>query len=195
MEKDIYKKLIKSGPFGYGYQQLVYNEKGDPVDYIYLEVNETFGKLTGLDTQKIIGKKVSEVIPGILNDPYNWIEKFTSVAIKGGSEEFQSYSTALDRYYKVHVISDEIGYFTTIFFDITDLYTAQKALAESENRFQNFMEMTPVYAYIKDASLNHIYLNKRINELTLSITGEAGEIKNSRAIFSDEIVEKIEIAD
>ena len=38
---------------------------GKPVDFVYLQVNDAFEKITGLKRDLIIGKKVSEAIPGI----------------------------------------------------------------------------------------------------------------------------------
>ena len=40
------------------------------------------------------------------------------------------------------------------------------AIVKSEERFKTFMEETPVYAYIKDGSLNHVFSNKKVLELT-----------------------------
>ena len=47
---------------GYAYCKMIY-ENEQPSDFIYLEVNDAFEKLTGL--KEVVGKKVSEVIPGI----------------------------------------------------------------------------------------------------------------------------------
>ena len=39
------------------------------------------------------------------------------------------------------------------------------AVVKSENRFKTFMEETPVYAYIKNSSLNYIFSNRKMLEL------------------------------
>jgi len=39
-------------------------------------VNHAFEKLTGLQSADILGKRVTEVLPGIEHDPANWIDKY-----------------------------------------------------------------------------------------------------------------------
>ncbi len=57
-----YRSLFDNMLNGYAYCQMLF-EEGEPRDFIYLNVNHAFETLTGL--KKVIGKKVSEVIPGI----------------------------------------------------------------------------------------------------------------------------------
>jgi PAS domain S-box-containing protein len=52
-------------PEGFTYNQLITDSEGIPVDYIFLEVNPAFTEITGMQTDKVIGKKVTEVLPGI----------------------------------------------------------------------------------------------------------------------------------
>lgn len=47
--------------------------------------------------------------------------------------------------------------------DITARVQTQKALAESQNRFNMFMKYLPGYAYIKDMSGRYIYVNNRFS--------------------------------
>jgi PAS domain-containing protein len=47
---------------GYAFCRMVF-EDGLPVDFVYLEVNRAFERLTGL--RDVCGKRVSEVLPGI----------------------------------------------------------------------------------------------------------------------------------
>jgi len=58
---------------GFAYHKIVVDKAGKPVDYVFLEVNRAFEKMTGLKRAQIIGKKVTEVIPGIEKDLADWI--------------------------------------------------------------------------------------------------------------------------
>ena len=71
---------------------------------------------------------------------------------------------------------------------------ALTALAESEKRFKVFMDETPVYAYIKDQTLNHIYQNKRVSDLGKHF-GKEKLYDSARSLFSAETVEILEKAD
>jgi hypothetical protein len=58
---------------GFAYHEVVYDDKGLVCDYRFLEANEEFGRPHRLKPSEIIGKTVTEVIPGIANDKLDWI--------------------------------------------------------------------------------------------------------------------------
>ena len=43
------------------YARIFYDEKGQPVDFVYLDVNHAFEKFVGLKKESIIGKKSTEI--------------------------------------------------------------------------------------------------------------------------------------
>ena len=49
---------------GYAYCKMIFDEKDEPSDFMYLEINDAFEKLTGLKREAVVGRKVSEAIPG-----------------------------------------------------------------------------------------------------------------------------------
>lgn len=121
MDIQIYKKMFDKSPLGYALHKVIVDEKGNPIDYIFLDVNPAFERLTGLKVNNVIGKKVTEVLPGIEQDSFNWIKTYGELSIKGGELEFEQYSTPLKKYYKVYAYSPEKFYFITTFIDITTL--------------------------------------------------------------------------
>ena len=52
-----YRSLFANMISGFAYHQIVLNKNGKPVDYVFLEINDAFEKLTGLKREDIIGKK------------------------------------------------------------------------------------------------------------------------------------------
>lgn len=119
MDIQIYKNMFDKSPLGFAIHKVILDEKGNPVDYIFLDVNPSFERLTGLKMKDIIGKKVTEVLPGIEKDSFNWIKTYGELALNGGELEFEQYSTPLKKYYKVYAYSPEKFYFITTFIDIT----------------------------------------------------------------------------
>ena len=57
-----YRSLFEHMLNGFAYCKMEFDQ-GHPHDFVYLEVNTTFETLTGL--KDVVGKRVSEVIPGI----------------------------------------------------------------------------------------------------------------------------------
>lgn len=68
MDKSILKNcqlLLENLPYGFAYHQVIVDSIGAPVDSVLLEVNSAFEALTGLKRKDILGKRVTEVFPGI----------------------------------------------------------------------------------------------------------------------------------
>ncbi len=118
-EKD-FMKILSSSPFGFARHKIILDENKNPIDYCFLEVNESFEKLTGLKAEEILNKTIREVFPNIEKTSFNWIKFYGEVALNQKNETFEQYSEILDKWYHVHAYSHEKGYFTTIFIDVTE---------------------------------------------------------------------------
>ena len=120
MESKQYNLLVENLPDGFALHQVVLNENNEPVDYEFLEVNRAFEELTGLTREEILGKRVTEVLPGIELSGFDWIAVYGEVALTGKITKFEAYSDPLRRWYEVTAFSPEPGRFAVIFKDITD---------------------------------------------------------------------------
>jgi PAS domain-containing protein len=60
-----YRSLFEKMINGFALHRIILDDKGNSVDYVFLEANPAFEKLTGLKRENIIGKRVTEVIVGI----------------------------------------------------------------------------------------------------------------------------------
>ncbi len=121
MDIELYKKMFYKSPLGYALHKIILDENENPVDYEFIDVNSSFERMTGLNSQNIIGKSVTEVLPGIENDDFNWIKTYGDVALNGKEIEFEQYSKNLNKFYKVYAYSPSKYYFITTFIDITSL--------------------------------------------------------------------------
>lgn len=63
----------------------------------------------------------------------------------------------------------------------------------SELLFKTFMENTPAYVYIKDHNLNHIYRNKKVNEVNSVSPND--NVSSAKTIFEPHIAELVEKTD
>ncbi|MBN1360133.1 MAG: PAS domain S-box protein [Sedimentisphaerales bacterium] len=104
---------------GFAYHRIVLNAKGKPCDYVFLEINDAFEQLSGLRAGRVIGKKVTAILPGIEKDPANWVGKYGQVALTGKPMRFEAYSQALKRWFEVSAFCPHKGFFVTMFSDVT----------------------------------------------------------------------------
>ena len=123
--------LIQSMPFACALHKFVMDDAGTPCDYSFVDANRPFEEYTGLSIRELIGKRVTEVIPEIRNDPFNWIETYARVTYGGEPVEFQQYSKALYRWYKVRAYSPFEDHFITLIEDITETKRQEQDLLDS----------------------------------------------------------------
>ena len=121
---------------GFAHHQIVLDEQGKPIDYVFLNVNRSFEELTGLRSKDALGKRVTEVLPGIEDDPADWIGTYGKVALGGDAIWLEQYSGSLKRWYAVFVYSPTRLQFVTLFHDITERKRAEEVQRKSERELR-----------------------------------------------------------
>lgn len=140
MDEKSLNAILNSPILGYAYHRIVLDDKGIPVDYVFLEVNKAFENLTGLKRENILNKSIKETLPGIAEGDFDWIDFYGEVALKGLEKNFDQYSLPLDKWYRVQVYSPEKNHFATIFIDISDSKKTEEDLRKSEEKYRKLIE-------------------------------------------------------
>ncbi|MGA8180490.1 MAG: PAS domain S-box protein [Desulfobacterales bacterium] len=112
-----YRSLFDNMSEGVAYCRMIFDGER-PLDFIYLAVNSAFETQTGL--QNVIGKRVTEVIPGIRESDSELFEIYGAVALSGEPRRFETYVKALDDWFDVSVYSPETERFIAVFDVITE---------------------------------------------------------------------------
>ena len=168
---------------GFSYHRIIVDKNGRPVDYVFLAINDMFEKMTGLKRERVLGKRATEVLPGIERDPADWIGIYGRVALSGEPAIFESYAESLKKWFSVSAYSPNKGYFVTIFEDIT-------SRKEAENEIQNLAKFPsenpdPVCRISKDG--NFLYCNKAAQNLFGTLKTKVGGVApESWTTFVDE---------
>ena len=115
-----YRELFENMEAGFAVHRMVYDDRGEPADYVFEDVNDEFVALTGLERERIVGVRVTEVLPGIERDPADWIGRYGRVAKTGEPTRFEQHSELLSRWYSVLVYRPRPDHFATIFTDVTE---------------------------------------------------------------------------
>ena len=112
-----YQLLFNSIDQGFCVIELIFDEGDRPVDYRFLEVNDAFGKQTGLSNAT--GRKITELAPG---QDERWVEIYGRIALTGKPERFTSEARQLGRWFDVFAFrigSPESRKVAVLFHDVT----------------------------------------------------------------------------
>jgi PAS domain S-box-containing protein len=179
-----YQSLFQHMPSGCAFCRMVY-EDSRPVDFVYLDVNPAFKRLTGVED--VVGRKGSEVLPDLRRDNPEMLDIYASVAAGDEPRGFEVHRPAQDNWFAISVYSPARDHFVAVFDDVTDKKRAEKALAASERFLNNVIEQSPHAMWVSDAHGTLLRLNQACREL-LAITDE--DVVGKYNVLEDNLVEE-----
>jgi PAS domain S-box-containing protein len=129
-----YRMLFESIDEGFCIIEMIFNQKGNPIDYRFLEVNPAFEKQTGLvDAQ---GKRMREMAP---EHEEHWFEIYGRISLTGEPVRFQHRAEQLHCWYDVYAFPYgrlENRQVAILFNDITERKQAEKSLREAHDELE-----------------------------------------------------------
>jgi PAS domain S-box-containing protein len=123
-----FRTLFESMDEGYCVVEVIFDGRGNPTDYRFLEVNPQFEKQTGIKDAK--GRLMREIAPDHEQD---WFDIYGRIALTGETLRFENSAAALGRYYDVcafRVGPAEQHRVGVVFNDITERKRAEESLIE-----------------------------------------------------------------
>ena len=129
--EEMYHSLFDNMLNGFALCRMIFDGEV-PLDFVYMNVNSAFEKLTGLTN--VVGKRVTEIIPGIRESDPEIFHKYGRVALTGIPERFEIYVEAMNIWFSISVYSPAREQFITVFDVITERKLAETSLRESEER-------------------------------------------------------------
>lgn len=176
-----YKDLFESINIAFARHEIIIDDDCQPIDFIFLDANSAYEKITLLKREEIIGRRGLDVIPSL--EP-KWIEIYGRVALTGEPKTFIDHSDYLDKYWEVHAFSPGPNQFAVAFTDVTARLKTQKDL-EAKNEFiQAVLDNLPIGVAINrfdDGTAT--YLNRKFEE----IYGWPEEIIKDVSVFFEKV--------
>jgi PAS domain S-box-containing protein len=163
-----YRALLEAIDQGFCIVELMFDDRGRPVDYRFIEINPAFERQTGLVGAR--GKRMRELAPA---HEQHWFDIYGRIALTGKSVRFENHAAALgDRWFDVfafRVDEPDQRHVAILFSDITDprrtaleRQKAQQALAASEARFRQLIELGPVGIGVGDPDGRMLLANEAL---------------------------------
>ena len=145
--------LFANMPEGVLYGKLVTDDKGKPIDIVYLDMNSAYEKIIGTEKVKYLGRRATESFPDLKDKIPNWIEPYAR-AVNGETVSYERTWPYTGRCHHISIYSPKKGYFVAINDDITDRKSTEDALRESETKyhglFDNLQELVTVRRLLYD---------------------------------------------
>ncbi|HLN90087.1 MAG TPA: PAS domain S-box protein, partial [Candidatus Binatia bacterium] len=185
-----YRSLFENMINGYAYCKMIFDETGEPVDFVYLEINDAFEKLTGLKRQAVVGRKVSEAIPGTKEANPEIFGIYGRVAQTGKAETFEVYFKPLSLWLNISVYGPKKGYFVAIFENITKRKELEAELNSYNKRLEEVVaQRTAEYSQTNEKLTREIMERRKTEEgllfraMILDNLSEAIFLTNLRGVF------------
>jgi len=122
-----YESLFENMSSGATLHEILYDEKGVPVDFRFLSINGMAEKMMHLKREDIIGKSYREFSPKLNS---KWINALSEVANGGAPLRLDNYNTEDGTILQNIAYSPKPGQFVMLFDDITEETNAKLALEE-----------------------------------------------------------------
>ncbi len=119
---------------GFALHEAVRDETGRMADYVFLDVNPAFERLTAFRREDILGRRALEVIPNL--EP-EWIEDYASVVDTGNPKRIRRLAEGLGRFYAVDAFRAGPDRFDCFFTDVTAETLAVRDLVEKQAELED----------------------------------------------------------
>ncbi len=170
--------LFNNMPNGCAYHKIIVDDNGSPCDYKFLEINQKFELLIGLNSEQVVEKTAREIIPGIEKEEFDWITFFGDIALNNKTETITQYFESLNCWLKVSAYSPEPNYFVAFFDDVTETIAITDAFNRKKEQLNALFEQSHTEREKAECRLRK---NKRFLETLLSnLPGMVYRCKNDR---------------
>jgi diguanylate cyclase (GGDEF)-like protein/PAS domain S-box-containing protein len=157
-----YRSLFENMLEGFAYCEMLFDDHGRPIDFVYLAVNSAFGTLTGLHS--VIGKRFTEVVPEGKDSQPELFERYSRVALTSEPERFEIEIKALGMWFFISAYGAGKGCFVATFDNITERKRAEESLLFKTALLEAEAETTIDGILVVDESDHVVLANKQFGQ-------------------------------
>ncbi|MCR4435731.1 MAG: PAS domain S-box protein [Clostridiales bacterium] len=147
-----YRAVIESMANGFAYCKIVTDAEGRPVDIIFLDMNPAFEKHMGLIKKTVLGKRITEVIPGFFERKNDLLNLAAKAALTGESSEWEFYMDSSNKWFSMSLSGVQKEFFSAILYDITNLRLKYENLRKILDTSPDLIVVTDLQGSITDCN-------------------------------------------
>ncbi|MFO0549410.1 MAG: ATP-binding protein [Polyangiaceae bacterium] len=133
-----YRALFANTNLAVAYCTLEFDAADRPVDVLVVDANPSFSRLTGL--KDVVGKRMSEIIPGVHESDPAVLETYARVVRTGRPERHEVYRHALRMWFDVSLCATGSNQFVAVFDNITGRKRIEDELMRNQSLLGSFFE-------------------------------------------------------
>jgi len=126
-----YKTLFNSIDEGFCIFEMLFDEQGRPINYLFLQANPMFEAQTGL--RDVVGKTAKELVPNL---EQHWYERYGRVALTGEPERFVLDAPSMNRWFDLYAFRIDGDASPLVALLFKDISAKKMAEVERENLFR-----------------------------------------------------------
>lgn len=203
--QDSNKEFINRLGEGFELLEVVYDEQGRVIDFVFLEVNPAYERQTGFVAPNIIGKRKKKVAPAA---EQRWYDYAIEAVEKDKTLSYQYFDPKENAHYETEFIPIPPNQIAVLFKDVTERKKAEEALTQAKNNLENIIQHSPVAFALFDKDGVLVEVNDawdkqwqiprqlvlgKYNVLQSKQVHDVGLIPNLKRVYAGETVRFLEL--
>ena len=160
-----YRTLFENMNEAIAFNEMLYNEQGNPFDWRTLDVNPAYLKRVGKSRDEVVGRRFTD-IHGIDRAPEISLKHFSRVVKTGRPIRFENYFHPTRSHVLISAFHMGGHFFAALVTDVTERKKAEEALRKSEHLLRFAVENSPDTIFIQDRDLRYVWGGRSAHPLS-----------------------------
>jgi PAS domain S-box-containing protein len=133
-----FRSMFKAMTEGVALHEMILDTAGAPVDYVILDVNPAFERITGVRRTETLNVPASRLY-GMTPPPY--LAEYSRVSLTGEPDHFETWYEPMQKHFSISAASSGPNQFITIFDDITHAKKEEEERRSLERQVQQAQKL------------------------------------------------------
>ncbi len=115
IDSEIYKDALFKSSTAFAVHEAVFDNQGNMIDYVFLDVNPSFEESTGLEAKRVIGKRFLKEVAKNKEEALRWVKIYEKILKSKKEKIIEQYSAEFHNQYFIHAYPLDKIRFITLF--------------------------------------------------------------------------------